>query len=174
MVSTCNLTKQAFLYTMKDQLKIKHNSNSLNKDSRHVECSEMNMVHTIKPTLTPLYLRSPNPHPIFMDGLHLRNYQKIFSIMSLVITMFINKQEMKWQLKQQTNNITLLYGSTTVVMAIYGLHWKWRSLTPCQRHPSKPIEKIWHDWLRHRPRKSSKIWFRKNLQGLRKIYPVLF
>ena len=35
-----------------------------------------------------------------------------------------------------------LYGSTTVVMAIYGLHWKWRSLTPCQRHPSKPIEKI--------------------------------
>ena len=35
-----------------------------------------------------------------------------------------------------------LYGSTTVVMAIYGLHWKWRSLTPCQRHPSEPIEKI--------------------------------
>ena len=29
--------------------------------------------------------------------------------------------------------------STTVVMAIYGLHWKWRSLTPCQRHPSEPI-----------------------------------
>ena len=27
-------------------------------------------------------------------------------------------------------------------MAISGLHWKWRSLTPCQRHPSKPIEKI--------------------------------
>ena len=35
-----------------------------------------------------------------------------------------------------------LYGSTTVVMAIYGLPWKWRSLTPCQRHPSEPIEKI--------------------------------
>ena len=35
-----------------------------------------------------------------------------------------------------------LYGSTTVVMAIYGLHWKWRSLTHCQRHPSEPIEKI--------------------------------
>ena len=35
-----------------------------------------------------------------------------------------------------------LYGSTTVVMAIYGLHWKWRSLTPCQRRPSEPIEKI--------------------------------
>ena len=28
------------------------------------------------------------------------------------------------------------------LMAIYGLHWKWRSLTPCQRHPSEPIEKI--------------------------------
>ena len=35
-----------------------------------------------------------------------------------------------------------MYGSTTVVMAIYGLHWKWRSLTPCQRHPSEPIEKM--------------------------------
>ena len=35
-----------------------------------------------------------------------------------------------------------LYGSTTVVMATYGLHWKWQSLTPCQRHPSEPIEKI--------------------------------
>ena len=38
--------------------------------------------------------------------------------------------------------ISQLYGSTTVVMAIYGLHWKWRSLTPCQRHLSEPIEKI--------------------------------
>ena len=35
-----------------------------------------------------------------------------------------------------------LYGSTTVVMATHGLHWKWQSLTLCQRHPSKPIEKI--------------------------------
>ena len=35
-----------------------------------------------------------------------------------------------------------LYGSTTVVMANYGLHWKCQSLTPCQRHPSEPIEKI--------------------------------
>ena len=40
------------------------------------------------------------------------------------------------------SQISQLYGSTTVVMAIYGLHWKWRSLTPCQRHPSEPIEKI--------------------------------
>ena len=24
-----------------------------------------------------------------------------------------------------------LYGSTTVVMATHGLHWKWQSLTPC-------------------------------------------
>ena len=35
-----------------------------------------------------------------------------------------------------------MYGSTIVVMAIYGLHWKLRSLTPCQRHPSEPNEKI--------------------------------
>ena len=43
-----------------------------------------------------------------------------------------------------TTVISQLYGSTTVVMAIYsnGLYWKWRSLTPCHRHPSKPIEKI--------------------------------
>ena len=27
-------------------------------------------------------------------------------------------------------------------MAIYGLHWKWQSLAPCQRHASEPIEKI--------------------------------
>ena len=43
----------------------------------------------------------------------------------------------KWQ-KQ------LVYHSCTVVqpvvMAIYGFHWKWWSLTPCQRHPSEPIE----------------------------------
>ena len=28
------------------------------------------------------------------------------------------------------------------IMATHGLHWKWQSLTPCQRHPSEPIEKI--------------------------------
>ena len=39
-------------------------------------------------------------------------------------------------------NTLQLYGSTTVVMATHGLHWKWQSLTPCQRHPSEPIEKI--------------------------------
>ena len=38
--------------------------------------------------------------------------------------------------------VSQLYGSTTVVMATHGLHWKWQSLTPCQRHPSEPIEKI--------------------------------
>ena len=27
-------------------------------------------------------------------------------------------------------------------MAAYGLHWKWPSLTPRQRHPNEPIEKI--------------------------------
>ena len=27
-------------------------------------------------------------------------------------------------------------------MAIHGLHWKWQSLTPRQRHPSEPIEKV--------------------------------
>ena len=44
--------------------------------------------------------------------------------------------------KGRAVNLSQLYGSTTVVMAIYGLHWKWRSSTPCQRHPSEPIEKI--------------------------------
>ena len=39
-------------------------------------------------------------------------------------------------------HVSQLYGSTTVVMATHGLHWKWQSLTPCQRHPSEPIEKI--------------------------------
>ena len=38
--------------------------------------------------------------------------------------------------------LSQLYSSTTVVMATHGLHWKWQSLTPCQRHLSKPIEKI--------------------------------
>ena len=27
-------------------------------------------------------------------------------------------------------------------MATHGLHWKWKNFTPCQRHPSEPIEKI--------------------------------
>ena len=43
---------------------------------------------------------------------------------------------------QHFQTLSQLYGSTTVVMAIYGLHWKWRSLTPRRRHPSEPIEKI--------------------------------
>ena len=44
--------------------------------------------------------------------------------------------------RRRPSSVSQLYGSTTVVMAIYGLHWKWRILTPCQRHPSEPIEKI--------------------------------
>ena len=35
-----------------------------------------------------------------------------------------------------------LYGSTTVVMATHGLHWKWQNLTTRHRNPSEPIEKI--------------------------------
>ena len=38
--------------------------------------------------------------------------------------------------------LSQLNGSTTVVMATHGLHWKWQSLTPCQKHPSEPIENI--------------------------------
>ena len=38
--------------------------------------------------------------------------------------------------------ITVVRYSTTVVMVSYGLPWKWRSLTPFQRHPSEPIGKI--------------------------------
>ena len=37
--------------------------------------------------------------------------------------------------------LSQLYSSITVVVAIYGLHWKWQSLTPCQRHLSEQIEK---------------------------------
>ena len=46
-----------------------------------------------------------------------------------------------------------LYGSTTtVVMAIYGLPWKWQSLTPLPETPEWiDWKNIWHDWLRHRP-----------------------
>ena len=39
------------------------------------------------------------------------------------------------------HRLSQLYGSTTVVMPIYGLHWKWRSFTPCQRQASEPSEK---------------------------------
>ena len=38
--------------------------------------------------------------------------------------------------------LSQMYGSTTVVMATPGSHWKWQSLSPCQRHPSEPIEII--------------------------------
>ena len=31
---------------------------------------------------------------------------------------------------------------------------------------------IWHDWLRHRPKQSSEIWFRKNFPGRRYTYPT--
>ena len=47
-----------------------------------------------------------------------------------------------WLPYNRDDVVSQLYGSTTVVMATHGLHWKWQSLTPCQRHPSEPIEKI--------------------------------
>ena len=31
---------------------------------------------------------------------------------------------------------------------------------------------IWHDWLPHRPKQSSKIWFRRNFPGRRYTYPT--
>ena len=67
--------------------------------------------------------------------------------------------------------VSQLYGSTTVVMAIYGLHWKWRSLTPCQRHPSEPIEKIF-GMINYviDLNNLAKFGFGKNFQGLRYIY----
>ena len=39
-------------------------------------------------------------------------------------------------------NTSQLYGSTAVVMATHGLHWKWQSLTPCQTPEWTAIEKI--------------------------------
>ena len=55
-------------------------------------------------------------------------------------SMYINKTCIS--MKNLVRLLSQLYGSTTVVMATHGLHWKWQSLTPCQRHPSEPIEKI--------------------------------
>ena len=40
------------------------------------------------------------------------------------------------------NQQSQLHGGTTVVMATHGLHGKCQSLTPCQKHPSESIEKI--------------------------------
>ena len=56
--------------------------------------------------------------------------------------------------------VSQLYGSTTVVMAICGLHWKWQSLTPCQRHPSEPIWTIFS-----RIDHVIDLWFWENFQG---------
>ena len=52
--------------------------------------------------------------------------------------------ELRWLILgfSESSTLSQLYGSTTVVMATHGVHWKWQSLTPCQRHPSEPIEKI--------------------------------
>ena len=46
MVSTCNLTKQAYLYTIKRTIENlnKQESNNLNSNSHHVECSEMKVL----------------------------------------------------------------------------------------------------------------------------------
>ena len=77
----------------------------------------------------------------------------------------------RWQLK----NISQLYGSTTIVMASlhYSLHFalKMAKFDPLPETSEwTDWKNIWHDWLRHRPKWSSKIRFRKNFQGLRYIY----
>ena len=43
--------------------------------------------------------------------------------------------------RAEITNLSQYIGSSTVVMDIctHGLHWKWQSLTSCQRHPSQPI-----------------------------------
>ena len=41
---------------------------------------------------------------------------------------------------------------TTVVMATHDLHWKWQSLTSCQRHPSQPIKKYLASLICHQPK----------------------
>ena len=67
----------------------------------------------------------------------------VLDMLSLTSTNFETKYCFSANLVIETSLfLSQLYGSTTVVMAIYGLHWKWQSLTPCQRHPSEPIEKI--------------------------------
>ena len=61
---------------------------------------------------------------------------------------------------------------TTVVMGTHGLHWKWQSLTSCQRHPSQPIKKYFARSVCHQPGWSSKIWFRENFPGWSCIYDI--
>ena len=46
------------------------------------------------------------------------------------------------------------YGSTTVVMAIYGLHWKWQRFTPCQsQRDLRELIEQFHtvDYVHHQP-----------------------
>ena len=63
--------------------------------------------------------------------------------MSACIALFVfDRTIIMWVSIGQLWVLSLLYGSTTVVMATHGLHRKWQSLTPCQRHPSEQIEKI--------------------------------
>ena len=54
-------------------------------------------------------------------------------------------------------------------MATHGLHWKWWNLTPYRGHPIvNRLKTIWHDWSRHRPEWTIKIWLRPpNIWGLR-------
>ena len=69
--------------------------------------------------------------------------------------------------------VSTTIGSTTVVIATHGLHWKWQSLTPCRRHPSEPIEKIFGT-IDHviDLNNLAKFGFRKKFSGRRYTYPT--
>ena len=56
------------------------------------------------------------------------------------VTVFISIHRQP-SINRLRQNHSCTVGSTTVVMVIYGLHWKWWRLTPCQRHPSEPIDR---------------------------------
>ena len=69
--------------------------------------------------------------------------------------------------------VSQLYGSTTVVMATHGFTLKMAKFDPLPKTSEwTDWKNIWHDWLRHRPKQSSKIWFRKNFPGRRYTYPT--
>ena len=72
--------------------------------------------------------------------------------------------------------ISQLYGSTKVVMATITLKMAKFTLKMAKFDPLPKTSEwtdwknIWHDWLRHRPKQSSIIWFRKNFPGRRYTY----
>ena len=64
-------------------------------------------------------------------------------LLKIRINRRISKAHAPWRgLITYLNHVSQLNGNTIVVIASNGLHRKCQSLTPCQRHPSQPIENL--------------------------------